>query len=40
MLAEKGDLLTTPSDRLNRLMQKIDGRTVGTYAVRAAALTY
>jgi putative DNA primase/helicase len=40
MLAEKGDLLTTPSDRLNRLMQKIDGRTVGTYAVRASALSY
>jgi putative DNA primase/helicase len=39
MLAEKGDLLTTPSDRLNRLMQKIDGRTVGTYAVRASALS-
>ena len=40
MLAEKGDLLTTPSDRLNRLMQKIDGRTVGTYAIRASALSY
>ncbi|WP_262299707.1 DUF927 domain-containing protein [Microvirga sesbaniae] len=40
MLAERGALLVTPSDRANRYVQKIDGRSVATYAVRATALSY
>ena len=40
MLADRGALLTTPSDRANRFVQKIDGRPVATYAVRATALSY
>jgi putative DNA primase/helicase len=40
MLADRGALLTTPSDRANRYVQKIDGRPVATYAVRASALSY
>ncbi|ANY78464.1 hypothetical protein BB934_09665 [Microvirga ossetica] len=38
MLFDRGSLLTTPSDKAYRFIRKIDGRTVGTYAVRASAL--
>jgi putative DNA primase/helicase len=40
MLADRDALLVTPSDRANRFIQKIDGRPVATYAVRATALSY
>lgn len=40
MLTDRGALLVTPSDRANRYVQKIDGRPVATYAVRATALNY
>jgi putative DNA primase/helicase len=40
MLKERGALLVTPSDRANRYVQKIEGRPVATYAVRATALSY
>jgi putative DNA primase/helicase len=40
MLKEREALLVTPSDRANRFIQKIDGRPVATYAVRATALSY
>ncbi len=40
MLADRGALLVSPSDRANRHIQKIDGRPVATYAVHATALSY
>lgn len=40
MLAERDALLVSNSDRANRFIQKIDGRPVATYAVRATALSF
>ncbi len=38
MLAERGLLLVTPSDRAHRLIRKVEGRPTALYAVHAASL--
>ncbi len=38
MLAERGLLLITPSDRAHRFIKKIESRPVALFAVRAPAL--
>jgi putative DNA primase/helicase len=38
MMAERGALMASKNDKANRLHQRVDGRTVPVYAVKASAL--